>query len=388
MNFFGYERPDGSVGVRNFVLVIANPLTSLIATQICQLIHNTRTVLVPGGNFLPRTARDAETGYRTLAGLGMNPNVASVLITYDDPRLVEWIQQSGKRVEFLSPSRGGTLGALGKGIELARDMVYDASKLRRQPFDLSHLSLAVKDGGSDFTICLAGNPVAGVVFDRVVAAGGTAIFGENTEIIGSEEGLARRAVNNEVAQAILDVAHDREEAAKATGQDIREINPVPANIRGGLSTLEEKSQGSVLKAGASPIQGVLKFGERPAGKGLYFSDSDPGAQIYTGFAASGAQLLLMTTGALEFVQNFDLLLKSPGVVAPLLYSTANPRCVELSLDSVDFYCGTVLEGSDTIDSAAEKLLELIVDTASGSMTKEEVINHNDPTQFDMRDPAF
>ena len=388
MNFLGYERPDGSVGVRNHVLVIANPLTSLIATKICEFIHNTRTVLVPLGNFMPRTARDTETGLRTLAGLGRNPNVASVLVTFDDPGLVEQIERSGKRVESLSPSRDGSLGALARGIELARDMVYDASKQRRQPFDLSHLSLAVKDGGSDFTICLAGNPVVGRVFDRVVAAGGTAIFGETTEIIGFEESLAKRAVNDEVSQAILKVAHDQEEAAKATGQDIREINPVPGNIRGGLSTLEEKSQGSVLKAGSSPIQGVLKYGERPAGKGLYFSDSDPGAHIFTGFAASGAQLLLMTTGAIDFVRETDLFMVSPGVVAPLLYSTANPRCVELSLDSVDFYSGTVLEGSDTIESAAEKLLELIVDTASGSMTKEEVINHTDPTQFDLRDPAF
>jgi len=392
MKFLGFERPNGSVGIRNQVLVLPSTDSTLVATKICEFVAGARTIPVASSSFVGRTSRDAETAARTLIGLGRNPNVAAVIVDTDGrriPPVAEEIAGSGKRVEVLQPEKdGGTFGAIAKGVQIAREMVREASKVRRQPFDLSHLTLAVKCGGSDPTSGIAGNPVIGNVFDRLIEAGGTAIFGENTEVIGAEHILAKRGVNEEVSQGILRAAREIEEAVKSAGEDIRTINPTAGNMASGISSLEEKSLGAMHKSGSAPIQGVLKYGERPGGTGLYWCDNNPDMNIFTGYAASGAQLLFQSTGTRSFPTNFDLLLPSPAIVAPLLFTTANPVTVSLAPTSVDFYSGTVLEGTDTIESAGEKLLEMVVDVASGTMTKVETISHTNPTSFYQKDPVF
>jgi len=395
MNFTGYARPDGSAGIRNYVLVIP---WGLLAAKICDFVDGTRTILTPDSGS-GRTSRDRETIARTLIGLGRNPNVASVIIQtlsagagYPElkpTRLAEEIAKSGKRVEILDVAKeGSTLRALEKGIQLAREMVREASRLRRQPFDLSHLTLGVKCGHSDTTSGIAGNPVIGNLFDRIVTASGTAFFGETTEIIGAEHILSKRGVNKEVSRRILEVAAEMEATAKSTGEDIRTVNPVPSNIAGGISSLEEKSLGAIHKSGSAPIQGVLKYGERPEGKGLYFVDNWMSmGSIFAGYAASGAQLVIFQLGGGGVVGN-DLLYTSTAVVSPLMWTTANPKTLTMAPTSIDFYSGTVIEGKDTIEKAGEKLLQVVVDIASGTMTKVETLRHTDPTQIYLRDPSF
>ena len=195
-------------------------------------------------------------------------------------------------------------------------------------------------------------------------------------------------MNAEVSRHIIEVADETEERAKATGEDIRTINPIPANIAGGISTLEEKSLGAICKSGSAPIQGVLKYGERPEGKGLYFFDNSPDMGIFTGYAASGAQLLLFQLGGGGLGGKDVILSTSPGIVAPLLWTTANPKTLAMAQNSIDFYSGTVLEGKDTIEEAGEKLLQMVLDIASGTFTKVETIKHADPTQLYFKDPMF
>jgi altronate dehydratase large subunit len=395
MEFLGYERPDGSVGIRNHVMIIPG---GLLGTKICDFVEGTKTVQVASDTYSDHTSRDRETTARSLAGLAMSPNVASVIIhgsstsagyaEFRFTRLAEMIADSGKRVEVLDLAKdGGTYGALGKGIQLAREMVLDASKMRRRPFDLSHLTVAVKCGASDTTSGIGGNLVIGNLFDRIVEAGGTALFGENTEIVGAEHVLAKRAASTEVLNAILEVANEIEGRAKSTGEDIRTINPIPANIAGGISTLEEKSLGAINKSGTASIKGVLKYGERPPGKGLYFFDNNPAMGIFTGYAASGAQLLIFQLGGGGWKPQ-DPLSTSPGIVAPLLWTTANPETLAMAPTSIDFYSGIVLEGKATVEGAGEKLLQLVLDIASGTFTKVETIKHSDPTQFYLKDPIF
>ena len=395
MNFWGYPRPDGSVGIRNYVLVIPG---GLLGTKICDFVEGTRTILTAdsGGG---RTSRDRETVARTLIGLGMNPNVASVIVHSAGPgagypelrptRLAAEIAKSGKRVELIEVSReGSTYRAFEKGAQLAREMVYEASRMKRQPFDLGHLAIGVKCGGSDTTSGLAGNPVIGYLFDRIVQAGGTAFFGETTEIIGAEHILAKRGATPEVSRRILEVARQTEERARASGEDIRTINPVPANIAGGISTLEEKSLGAIHKSGSAPIQGVLVYGERPKGKGLYFVDNWMSASsIFAGYAASGAQLCIYQLGG-GGMEGSDLLHTSTAVVAPLMWTSANPKTLAMAKSSLDFFSGTVLEGQETIEEAGERLLSMVLDIASGGMTKVETIRHTDPTQIYLLDTPF
>ena len=395
MKFLGYERSDGSVGIRNYVLVIPG---GFLASKICDLVEDTKTILTADTGS-GRTSRDRETIARTLIGLGRNPNVASVIVhslsagsAYPElmsTRIAKEIASSGKRVELIDVSKeASTLGAIEKGIQLAREMVLEASRLRRQPFDLSHLAVGVKCGFSDTTSGIAGNPVIGNLFDRIVAADGTAFFGENTEIIGAEHVLAKRGTNSEVTRRILEVAAETEEIAKSTGEDIRTINPVPSNIAGGISTLEEKSLGAIHKSGSAPIQGVLKYGERPKGKGLYFVDNWMSmGSIFAGYAASGAQLVIFQLGGGGLTGN-DLLYTSTAVVAPLMWTTANPRTLAMAPTSIDFYSGTVIESKDTIEEAGEKLLQTVLDIASGTLTKVETIKYVNPTQIYLKDPCF
>ena len=146
--------------------------------------------------------------------------------------------------------------------------------------------------------------------------------------------------------------------------------------------------GAIHKSGSAPIQGVLEYAERPPGKGLYFVDNWMSlGSIFAGYAASGAQLTMFQLGGGGWTGN-DLLHNSTAVVAPLMWTTANPKTLEMARSSVDFYSGTVIEGKETIEEAGERLFKMVLDIASGTFTKVETMKYADPTQIYLRDPAF
>jgi altronate dehydratase large subunit len=395
MSFLGYPRLDGSCGVRNYVLVIPG---GIVAERICSLVRGTRTLATPvsGSGY---TKRDRESLARMLVGLGRNPNVAAVIVHntsygagYPELKpdlLVEQIAESKKPVELIDVSKeGGTLGCIQKGIDVARQMVHTASKLRREPCDDGHLALGVKCGSSDTTSGITGNPAVGYLFDKLVAAGGTVFFGENTEIIGAEHVLASRAASKEVAEAILRVARETEERAKSTGNDIRTVNPVPGNIAGGITTLEEKSLGAIHKAGSTPVQGVLEYAEKPSGKGLYFVDNWMSSlSIFSGYAAAGAQLVIYQLGGMNIPKG-TILSSTDGIAAPLLWATGNPVTYSNVGNSIDYYSGTLIEGTETLEQAGERFYDIVLDIASGTMTRVETVNYSDPIQPYVKDPVF
>jgi len=395
MSFLGYVRPDGSVGTRNYVLVIPQ---GIISKSICDFVVGAKTI-VTTDHGSGRTAGDRETIARLLIGLGRNPNVASVIVHAASPgagypelgakRLADEIAAGKKRIEILDPAKdGGTYGAIAKGIQLARVMVYEASRLRRVEVGDEHLCLGVKCGYSDTTSGIAGNPAVGYLYDKIVRAGGTAMFGETTEIIGAEHVLAKRAINPEVARAILDAAAIQEAKAKATGLDIRTVNPVPSNIKGGISSLEEKSLGAIHKAGTAPIQGVLKYAERPKGTGLFFVDNWMGhLSIFAGYAAAGANIVLFQLGG-GGVTGRTLLEGSPTVVVPFLWTTANPKTYAAAKDSIDFYSGTVIEGTETPEQAGERLYHTVRDIASGTLSRSETLHYSEPIDMYLQQPRF
>ncbi len=395
MSFLGYRRPDGTVGTRNYVLVIPQ---GIIAKSICDWVRGTRT-FISADNGGGRTANDREQVARVLIGLGKSPNVAAVIVHTASPgggypelraeRLADEIAASGKRVEVLDPAKdGGTYGAIARGTELAREMVYEASRLRRVEVGDEHLRVAVKCGYSDTTSGIAGNPAFGHFVDRVVAAGGTAFFGETTEVIGAEQTLARRAATPEVARSILEAVSRREALAKATGLDIRTINPTPANLDGGISSLEEKSLGAIHKAGTAPIQGVLRYAERPGGTGLYFVDCWMGSlSIFTGYAAAGANVVLFQIGG-GGLSGRTLLEGLPSIVAPLLWCTANPKTHAMAGNSIDFYSGTVIQGKETPEEAGERLYRAVLDIASGTLARSETLRYAEPADLSLEEGRF
>ena len=395
MTFLGYVRPDGTIGIRNYILVIPD---GMVAGKICEFVNGTKTIITSDTGS-GRTKRDRETIGRVLVGLGQNPNVAGVIVhgtsfgsgypELHPENIAHQIAETGKPVEVIGASGDmDILRIIEKGIKLAREMVYNASKIRRGSVPDSFLTLGVKCGHSDTTSGIAGNPVVGYVYDKLVSEGGTALFGETTEIIGAEHILAKRAINKEVAQQILEAARLTEERAKSTGEDIRTINPVPSNIAGGITTLEEKSLGAIAKAGKAPIQGVLEYGEKPKGKGLFFVDNwMTYLSIFVGYAGAGANLVLFQLGGGGRAGD-TLLYPSSSVVTPLLWTTANPRTFQRTIESMDFYSGTVIEGKESISEAGERLYRMILDVASGTMTKVETINYSYPVQIYLQDTPF
>jgi altronate dehydratase large subunit len=395
MDFFGFPRADGTVGARNYVLVLPG---GYVADKICDFVRGVRTVrrANPG---MDQTPRDRETAARTLRGMGTNPNVAAVIVhdggltsdypEYNADALAQAIAASGKPVEVVKAvTEGGTLESIARGAKVATLLARDASRLRRERFGLDKLCLSVKCGWSDPTSGIAGNPVVGYLYDRLVEAGGTALFGETVETIGAEHILAKRAVNLSVKAALLAATQAVEETSLGLGVDIRNINPVPANKEAGLTTLEEKSLGALHKSGSQPIQGVLEYAERPPGPGLYFVDNSPTPlSIYPGYAAAGSQLSMWQLGG-GGIPNLSVLHPSPAPMMPLMWLTANPSTNERCRGSIDFYSGTVITGEETIEEAGERLVRLIAEIASGTLTYSETMNYVEQADFYSLDRAF
>lgn len=304
MEFMGYIRPDGKVGARNFVAVIPSvTCANDVALAICRQVQGTVTYLHHQG--CCQLPPDLERVTDTLISIGCSPNTASVLIVSlgcegtDHERMVKEISATGKRVEIIHIQElGGVSKAIMAGTNIARRLVIEASGMQRSPADISNVVMAIKCGASDTTSGMASNCVIGYVADRLVGLGATVVFGETTEFIGGEHLLARRAVSKEVGDQIYTIVNKMEARAKSLGCDMRKGQPTPGNIAGGLSSIEEKSLGAIVKSGTKPIQGVLDYPERVTNqKGLWIKDT-PGREpeILTGMAATGAQFMMFSTG--------------------------------------------------------------------------------------------
>jgi altronate dehydratase large subunit len=398
--FMGYKRENGSIGIRNYVLIIpAQKVFNLLAQKISDFVPGSKSIIFSGDS--GRSHKDRLVIYRVLTGLGLNPNTASVLILgtkknfgYEETKLeniVNKIKESGKRVETLMVAdEGGFYKSLGKGVELVRDMVREASKARRDKFDLSYLNLSIKCGFSDATSGITGNPVVGMVSDKVVNAGGKAFFSETIEVIGAENVLVKRAKDNNVAQKIFNAVDKTEKKAKGTGEDIRSTNPVPENIAGGLSTLEEKSLGAIIKSGSSIIEDVIEYAERREEKGLYFMDAGMSSlSLAIGFAACGAHMMIFQMGGSGLSGLKPLMpAYNSGIVIPIIYVTGNNDTYERAKDNIDFNSGILSEGNKNINEVSDELLKNLLEISSGTKSKMETINYQDPIEIFFEGPVL
>jgi altronate dehydratase large subunit len=313
-----------------------------------------------------------------LAGTALNPNVAGVLIvglgceTLTGEILMEKIKPSGKPVYNITiQEEGGTLKTHEKGVRILQNMKQEIAELKREPFPLSKLTLAVECGGSDATSGLAANPAIGVAADKIIEEGGTVMFGETQEMSGTQHVLARRAVSKKVADSIFQIIEEQEMRQKAMGVDSRWMSK--GNIDGGLTTIEEKSLGAVRKGGTKPIQGVLynnwdRF-DMPTKPGLYLMDG-PGWDVpsVTHMIAAGAQIVCFTSGRGSTTGH---------AVAPVIKITGNPATFEMMSDNMDINAGTILDGSESLISVGQRIYKMIVQTANGRQTKAEALGYND-----------
>ena len=368
--FAGYRRPDGRYGIRNRVLVLGiNGLVAASASHIARTVCG--SVVFASSYGRGQYGADKDAHMAQVVGLAGNPNVAATLVVGADRVVTDEVARAiglaGKPVASvaLDDVHEDALELVLRGVRAAARLARDASYARREPAPLSSLFLAVECGHSDATSGLASNPLAGRIVDRVVDAGGCAVFGETIEWLGAEHLLARRAATAEVGEAIVAAVTRREAAVAAVGVDLTGNNPGAENIRGGLSSIEEKSLGAIAKGGSRPIVGVLAVGERPPRPGTYVMDGPAfSPESMTGFAASGAQLMLFTTGAGNSYAS---------AIAPTIKISARPDTVARLSTQIDFDASAIFAGREDPDAVADRLHALLLDVCSGTRTFGEIL---------------
>jgi (2R)-sulfolactate sulfo-lyase subunit beta len=372
--FMGYRRENGRVGVRNHVIIL--PVDD-ISNAACEAVANNvkGTLALPHAYGRLQFGEDLELFFRTMIGTGANPNVAAVIVIGIEPgwtqRIVDGIAKTGKPVEGFSIERHGDINTIAAASRKAKEYSQWASELQRSECRMSELYVSVKCGESDTTTGLGSCPTVGNVVDKIVAIGATASFGETTELTGGEHIVESKAATPEVAKQFKAIWQDYTDLVmKEKTDDLSESQPTKGNIRGGLSTIEEKALGNIEKLGRNTqFVGCLKPAEAPADKGFYFMDtSSAAAEAVTLWAASGAVMHLFPTGQGNIIGN---------PIEPVIKLSANPLTCETMSEHIDFDCSAILRGEMSIDEAGDKLLEIMVRTANGRLTAAEALGHRE-----------
>jgi altronate dehydratase large subunit len=372
--FSGYKRANGSVGVRNHVLVLpsvmcANHVVDLIGRKVPDVV----TVGHPTG--CAQVGADFEQTKRTMAGFAANPNVGAVLVvglgceTNESKALAEEIAARGQRVEVIGIQEcGNTTETIAKGVAVAKQLLAETASAERVPCPVSALIVGTECGGSDGFSGITANPALGYASDRVVGEGGTVILAELPELVGAEHLLAARATEP-VAKKLYELIDRVEARARAMHVDIRYGNPTQGNMAGGLSTIEEKSLGAAYKGGSTELREVLEYADRPTSTGLVVMDT-PGQDIeqLTGMVAGGAQVVVFTTGRGT---------PTGCPIAPVIKVATNTAMFERMRENMDVNAGAIVDGTRTLEQVGDEIFGWIVDAANGREPAAEVLGFRD-----------
>jgi altronate dehydratase large subunit len=374
MTFQGYRRPNGTVGVRNHVLVMPSVMcANHVVDRIGRTVPEVVTITHPTG--CAQVGADFEQTKRTMAGFATNPNVAAVLVvglgceTNESKALAAEIAARGGRVEVIGiQETGNTTETIARGVEIARTLLREAAGNERTTCSLSELILGTECGGSDGFSGITANPALGHAADKLVAAGGTVLLAEVPELVGAEHLLAERA-SPAVAAKLYELIERVEDRARAMHVDMRYGNPSQGNIAGGITTIEEKSLGAAYKGGSTELREVVEYAQRPAQRGLVVMDT-PGQDIeqMTGMVAGGAQVVVFTTGR-------GTPTGSP--IAPVIKVATNTALFARMRENMDVDAGTIVGGTRTLGEVGEEIFAWILDAANGRETAAETLGFHD-----------
>ena len=377
MTFYGYKRPDGRVGVRNHVLILP---ASVCASDTTRIIASQVTGAVTFNNQLGCSQVPVDQAYTmdVMAGFAANPNIYGTVVVSlgcencQMDLVVKAIEERTNKPirQVIIQEAGGTLKAIEAAVRYAKEMVAEASLLRREEFPISELIVGTECGGSDPTSGLAANPLIGQMSDLLVEAGATTVLSETTEFIGGEHLLAARAVNQEVHDRIYEIVHRYEKSLQMVGEEVREGNPSPGNKAGGLTCLEEKSLGCIHKGGHSPVNAVYDYGKQVEAKqGLVIMDTpgnDPSS--VAGMVAGGAQIVVFSTGRGTPTGN---------PLAPVIKITGNKLTYANMVDNIDVDASPLIYGTKTLEQLGDELLKLTQEVACGKQTKAESLGYTE-----------
>ncbi|NLV57337.1 MAG: altronate dehydratase [Clostridiales bacterium] len=366
-SFQGFLREDGRAGIRNELWII--PTVGCV-NDVCKALELENASLsvqygldglfhFPHPYGCSQMGDDHEQTRHLLAALCRHPNAGGVLVVglgCENNRMEEF------RTLF-EPEYQGKLrfmvcqqeeDELTTGSSLLRELAEYASRFQRQPLPASKLVVGMKCGGSDGLSGITANPTVGAFSDKLISMGGSALLTEVPEMFGAESLLFNRCTDETIFHKAVQMVEDFKRYFIDHNQVVYE-NPSPGNKEGGITTLEDKSMGCVQKGGTAPLVDVLNYGERVSTRGLNLLYG-PGNDLVsaTALTASGAQLILFTTGR-----------GTPfGAPAPTLKISSNTPLFMKKSHWLDFNAGSVAEG-EPLDSASDRLLDLVFRTASG-----------------------
>jgi (2R)-sulfolactate sulfo-lyase subunit beta len=371
---FAYRRENGRVGIRNHVLIL--PLDDLSNSACEKVAHNVKgTKAIPHAYGRLQFGKDLELFFRTMIGTGANPNVAAVVVIGIEPEwtnlIVKGIAKTGKPVSGFSIERFGEFKTVEMACWKAKEYVQWASELHREECNLKEIWVSVKCGESDTTSGLASNPTVGNAIEKLVAMGATTSFGETSEITGAEMVCKSRAASPKIGAQFMQVfdAYQKMIDDNKT-DDLSGSQPTKGNIRGGLTTIEEKAFGNLQKIGKKAnYVGVLDKAEAPTGPGLWFMDtSSAAAEAVTLWAAAGFVAHFFPTGQGNIIGN---------PIEPVIKLTANPITAKTMSEHVDYDCSAILRGEMTLDQSGDNLLQMLIRTCNGRRTAQEVLGHDE-----------
>lgn len=368
----GYRRPDGRVGIRNHVVILAvDDLSNAAVEGIGRLVP--ATLAIPHSYGRLQFGEDLDLTFRTLIGTGANPNVAAVVVVGIEPswtdRVADGIEATGKPVVRLSIERHGDLNVIAEGARAAAKLVQDASEIPRVPVERHEVMMSIKCGESDTTSGLGSCPTTSQAVDRTVAANGTVLFGETTELTGGEHLIAARCIDDDVRAKFQGFFDNYMETIEAQGVDLLGSQPTQGNIRGGLSTIEEKAMGNIAKTGTVPVVDALEPAEAPTRQGLNFMDtSSAAAECITLMAAAGAVIHIFPTGQGNVIGN---------PIEPVIKLTANPITAATMDEHIDLDVSGLLTQEYGLVEAGDRLMEVVDRTINGRLTCAEAIGHQE-----------
>jgi len=386
--FMGFVREDGRVGTRNFIGILSSVnCSATVIKRIAAHFTPERLAAFPNVDGVAAFAQTSGCGMsspsehfdvlrRTLAGYARHPNLAGVLIVglgCERNQVADLVESQGLAAgrllrTLVMQEVGGTIETIEAGVAAVEEMLPLANACRRQPVDASHIKIGLECGGSDGFSGITANPALGAAMDVLVRHGGTAILSETPEIHGVEYMLTRRAVTPQVGQKLLDRLAWWE---RYTAGHNAQFNGVvgPGNQAGGLANIFEKSLGSAMKGGTTPLRAVYEYAEPVTEPGFVFMDSpgyDPVA--VTGQIASGANLICFTTG------RGSMFGSKPAPTIKLASNTPMFRRLERDMD---INCGAILDGEVDVAQMGQRIFDAILRHASGEPTKSEILGLGD-----------
>jgi (2R)-sulfolactate sulfo-lyase subunit beta len=372
LKFNGYRRPDGRFGIRNHVVILpVDDISNAAAEGVARLIKGTMVLPHPYGRL--QFGEDFNLTMSTLAGAGRNPNVAAVIVICIEPKwadlIVKEIAKTGKPVAGFAIERSGDLKTIEAAARKAKEFVHYATELQREPFGVKQLCMSTKCGESDTTSGLAANPTVGRAFERLLGAGATLMFGETTELTGGEDIVATRCIKPADRKKFQAMFDDYQKLIESQGVSLLGSQPTEGNIRGGLTTIEEKAMGNIQKIGRCQITSVLKPAEEPKKPGLHFMDSSSAAaEMVTLCAAAGSVVHFFPTGQGNVIGN---------PIVPVIKLSGNPLTVATMSEHIDVDLTGILRMEMNLDQAADAALSCLERTVRGRFTAAEALRHDE-----------